>query len=73
MEYIYFAVSDSHPGMVKIGRTDREISERMSEISYEDYGLSSFEGDSSWQAVERLVESDKLPPTTPVNKGKVLQ
>ena len=25
------------------------------------------------EAVERLVESDKLPPTTPVNKGKVLQ
>ncbi|MDA8866256.1 site-specific integrase [Porticoccaceae bacterium] len=25
------------------------------------------------EAVERLVESDKLPPITPVNKGKVLQ
>ena len=25
------------------------------------------------EAVERLVESDKLPPNTPVNKGKVLQ
>ena len=25
------------------------------------------------EAVERLVKSDKLPPTTPVNKGKVLQ
>jgi hypothetical protein len=60
MEYIYFAVSDSHPGMVKIGRTDREISERMSEISYEDYGLSSFEGDSSWQAVEVFTVADNV-------------
>ncbi len=25
------------------------------------------------EAVERLVESDKLPPITPENKGKVLQ
>lgn len=60
MEYIYFAVSNSHPGMVKIGRTDRPVSERMSELSSEDYGLSDFEGDSKWNAVEVIKVEDNV-------------
>lgn len=60
MEYIYFAVSDSHPGMVKIGRTDRPVAERMSELSEEDYGLSNFEGDSTWEAVEVIKVKDNV-------------
>ena len=60
MEYIYFAVSNSHPGMVKIGRTDRPVSERMSELSSEDYGLSGFEGDSKWNAVEVIKVEDNV-------------
>ena len=60
MEYIYFAVSDSHPGMVKIGRTDRPIGERMSELSEDDYGLSGFDGDSTWEAVEVIEVEDNV-------------
>ena len=60
MEYIYFAVSDSHPGMVKIGRTDRPVDERMSELSQDDYGLSDFEGDSVWQAVDVIKVEDNV-------------
>lgn len=60
MEYIYFAVSDSHPGMVKIGRTDRPVGERMNELSEDDYGLSGFEGDSTWQAAEVIEVEDNV-------------
>ena len=60
MEYIYFAVSDSHPGMVKIGRTDRPVGERMSELSEDDYGLSGFDGDSTWEAVEVIKVEDNV-------------
>jgi hypothetical protein len=60
MEYIYFAVSDSHPGMVKIGRTDRPVGERMSELSEDDYGLSGFEGNSTWEAVEVIEVEDNV-------------
>ena len=54
MDYIYFAVSESHPGMVKIGRTDRPVDERMTELSEDDYGLFGYEGDSTWEAAEVL-------------------
>jgi hypothetical protein len=60
MEHIYFAVSDSHPGMVKIGRTDRPVDERMSELSEDDYGLSGYEGDSTWEAVEVIKVEDNV-------------
>ena len=60
MEHIYFAVSDSHPGMVKIGRTDRPVGERMSELSEDDYGLSGFDGDSTWEAVEVIEVEDNV-------------
>tara|TARA_R110002073_G_scaffold34692_1_gene102461 strand:- start:189 stop:953 length:765 start_codon:yes stop_codon:yes gene_type:complete len=60
MEHIYFAVSDSHPGMVKIGRTDRPVDERMSELSGDDYGVSGYEGDSTWEAVEVIKVEDNV-------------
>jgi hypothetical protein len=60
MEYIYFAASNSHPGMVKIGRTDRPVNERMSELSEDDYGLSGYEGDSTWEAVEVIRVEDNV-------------
>ena len=60
MEHIYFAVSDSHPGMVKIGRTDRPVDERMSELSKDDYGVSGYEGDSTWEAVEVIKVEDNV-------------
>ena len=54
MELIYFATSNKFPGLVKIGRTDRSLHERMSELSHENYGPSNFFGDSEWEAVEVL-------------------
>jgi|TARA_B110000259_G_C13968645_1_gene383761 hypothetical protein len=51
MEYIYIAKSKSFPGMVKIGRTDRPVEQRMDELSEGDYGTSGFSGDSEWEAV----------------------
>ena len=60
MEYVYFAVSDSHPGMVKIGRTDRPVGERMSGLSEDNYGLSGYEGDSTWEAVEVIKVEDNV-------------
>ena len=60
MEHIYFAVSDSHPGMVKIGRTDRPVDERMSELSRDDYAVSGYEGDSTWEAVEVIKVEDNV-------------
>ncbi len=50
MEFIYIAKSDQHPGIVKIGRTDREVSQRMQELSRDDYGPSDWKGDSEWEA-----------------------
>ena len=41
--------------MVKIGRTDRSVEERMQELSEDDYGTSGFSGDSEWEAV-RVIE-----------------
>ncbi|MDC0007512.1 GIY-YIG nuclease family protein [Gammaproteobacteria bacterium] len=60
MEYVYFAKSSSHPGMVKIGRTDRSVAERMEELSSEDYGPSNWEGDSDWEAVRIIKVEDNV-------------
>jgi hypothetical protein len=51
MEYIYIAKSASHPGMVKIGRTDQTIDERMQQLSEENYGPEGFSGNADWEAV----------------------
>ena len=57
MELIYFAKSKSFPGVVKIGRTDRSVEERMAELSEQDYGPTGFSGDSEWEAV-RVIKVD---------------
>ena len=51
MELIYIATSKQFPGMVKIGRTDRSIEERMQELSEDDYSTSDFSGNSEWEAI----------------------
>lgn len=51
MEYIYIAKSAAHPGMVKIGRTDQTVDERMQQLSAEDYGPEGFSGNADWEAV----------------------
>ena len=53
MEQIYFAVSPQFQGLVKIGRTDRDISERMGELA--GYGLEGFDGVSSWSPSKKHV------------------
>ena len=53
MEQIYFAVSPQFQGLVKIGRTDRDISERMGGLS--GYGLEGFAGVSSWSPSKKHV------------------
>ena len=57
MELIYIATSKQFPGMVKIGRTDRSVQQRMQELSEDDYGTSGFSGDSEWEAI-RVFEVD---------------
>lgn len=53
MEHIYFATSQQFQGLVKIGRTDRDPSERMGELA--GYGLEGFEGESTWSAAKKHV------------------
>ena len=44
--------------MVKIGRTDRTVEERLSELSREDYGLPGSNIDSEWEAVKIIEVQD---------------
>ena len=59
-ESIYFATSPQYPGMVKIGRTDRPVEERLQELSSSDYGPVGETGDSVWQAAEVIVVDDNV-------------
>ena len=44
-ESIYIATSPQYEGIVKIGRTDRPVQERMDELSTRDYGVEG----GSWR------------------------
>ena len=57
-EYIYVAESPQYPGVVKIGRTDRSVHERMSELSADDYGMPGENIDSEWEAVKIIEVKD---------------
>lgn len=46
--------------MVKIGRTDVSVEHRLGELSKENYGPSSFEGNSEWEAVRIIVVDDSV-------------
>ena len=59
-ELIYFATSPQHPGVVKIGRTDRPVEERMAELSSSDYGPAGDATDSVWQASDVLIVEDNV-------------
>jgi hypothetical protein len=59
-ESIYFATSPQYPGMVKIGRTDRPVEERLQELSSSDYGPVGETGDSVWHAAEVIVVDDNV-------------
>jgi T5orf172 domain len=60
MEYIYIAKSAAYPGMVKIGRTDQSATERMQQLSAEDYGPEGFSGDADWEAVTVIRVDDNV-------------
>ena len=57
-EYIYIAESAEYPGIVKIGRTDRDVLVRMNELSEENYGLPESNIDSNWEAVKIIEVQD---------------
>lgn len=57
-ESVYIATSLQYPGLVKIGRTDRSVEERMSELSASDYGLPGNEGDVDWEVSKVIVVED---------------
>ena len=58
MESIYIAQSESFPGLVKIGRTDRPVDVRMGELSEDNYGPTGFDGDSEWEALKIIKVDD---------------
>ena len=59
-EFIYIAESPQYPGVVKIGRTSRDVSTRMNELSEIDYGLPGTEIDSEWEAVKIIKVEDSV-------------
>tara|TARA_A200000113_G_C8822727_1_gene341043 strand:- start:76 stop:1242 length:1167 start_codon:yes stop_codon:yes gene_type:complete len=60
MEYLYIAESKSFSGLYKIGRTSRDVDERMQELSDNDYGPEGFSGDSDWEAVRVIEVEDSV-------------
>ena len=60
MELIYVAQSDAFPGVVKIGRTDVGVEQRMGQLSQTDYGPTGFSGDSEWEAISVFVVENNV-------------
>ena len=59
-EFIYIAESPQYPGIVKIGRTSRDVGTRMNELSEADYGLPGSNLDSEWEAVKIIEVEDSI-------------
>ena len=59
-EFIYIAESPQYPGVVKIGRTSRDVQTRMNELSDGDYGLPGYDLDSEWEAVKIIEVEDSI-------------
>ena len=57
MSYVYIVKSKNpkYEGIVKIGETDREVSERVGELNKDAYGLPGHEGADDWEVV-RVIE-----------------
>ena len=66
-EYIYIASSEQFPGIVKIGRTDREVSERMAELSSGDYGPEGHFEDATWTAEAVVEVKDNAPAESAIH------
>ena len=59
-ESIYIATSPQYEGIVKIGRTDRPVQERMDELSSRDYGLEGEVGDTEWEVANVIIVDDNV-------------
>ena len=59
-ELIYIAESPQYPGIVKIGRTDREVHIRMEELSNNNYGMPGADIDSQWEAIKVIKVEDNV-------------
>ena len=59
-ESIYIATSPEYEGIVKIGRTDRPVQERMDELSSRDYGVEGEVGDIEWEVANVIIVNDNV-------------
>ena len=59
-EFIYIAESPQYPGIVKIGRTSRDVGTRINELSEADYGLPGSNLDSEWEAIKIIEVEDSI-------------
>lgn len=59
-EAIYIATSPQYEGIVKIGRTDRPVQERIDELSREDYGLEGEINDTEWELSNVIFVDDNV-------------
>ena len=67
-ESIYIATSPQYEGIVKIGRTDRPVQERMDELSNRNYGLEGEAGDMEWEVANVIVVDDNVAAEAMLHK-----
>ena len=67
-ESIYIATSPHYEGIVKIGRTDRPVQERMDELSNRDYGLEGEVGDTEWEVANVIVVDENVAAEAMLHK-----